>query len=716
MFRTFFAAQFLLCATTIFAATLIISAPESKAEPEISLQLPQITVTANNSKPGEVDGYKTGSSSSSTRTNTRLLDVPQSVSVVTQDQIRDQNISSVEEALRYVPGVNIQQGEGNRDAVTIRGNGTTADFFIDGARDDAQYFRDFYNIDRIEFLKGPNAMAFGRGGSGGVINRVSKFADGKKTRQVLASGGSFENRRAQADIGDKVNDKFSLRLNGMYEKSGTFRKYGDLERYGFNPTATIDLGENTELKTGYEYFKDKRFNDRGIPSANGAAYKTDASTFFGNPNENSAKTTTSSVYSIITHDFSSKLQLKNQTRFTKNDKFYQNVYVNNAVENTGDVELKAYNQATSRNNFTNQTDLTKKFETGSISHTALFGTEITRQDTKSFRNTGYFNNSSETADVSIYNPLNFDSLTYRQKTGDADSKSEVNVFAAYIQDQVDVNKYLQLTGGVRVDRFEINLSDNRKVKNFQRTDILISPRAGLVIKPQKDLSIYSSYGISYLPSSGDQFTSLDATTNVLKPEQLQNYEIGTKWDVNLKLNLTAAIFQLDRTNTKSLDPSDSSRYILAGSSRTRGFEFGATGKITDKWQVIGGYTYQDAYVTSSYNASLTTASSIKKGNQAQLAPRNKFSLWNKYDFTPKFATAFGAIAQSSQFAAADNSVRLKGFTRFDAATYYKINAANRLQINVENIFNRNYVQTAHNNNNIQPGSSRAVKISLVSEF
>jgi catecholate siderophore receptor len=713
MFCNFSAARFFSYLFIFFTTALIIFNAEVKAQ-EAVLELPKVMVIANDVKDGEVDGYKTGLTRSSTRSETPLLEVPQAVSVVTQDQIRDQNISNMEEAVRYIPGVNIQQGEGNRDAVTIRGNGSTADFFIDGARDDAQYFRDFYNIDRVEFLRGSNAMAFGRGGSGGVINRVSKFADGKKTRQVVVSGGSFDNRRAQFDIGDKVNDKFSLRLNSMYEKSGTFRKYGDLERYGFNPTATIDLGENTELKTGYEYFKDKRFNDRGIPSANGTVYKTDASTFFGNPNENNAKTTTNSVYSIITHDFSSKLQLKNQTRFTKNDKFYQNVYANSEVKNNGNIELRAYNHNTSRDSLTNQTDLTKKFTTGTIDHVALLGSEITRQETKNFRNTGYFNNASEAVNISISNPLNFDSITYRQKNGDADSESQVNVLAAYVQDQIDFNKYLQLTAGIRFDRFEMNLTNNRTDQKFQRTDILVSPRAGIVIKPQKNWSIYSSYSVGYLPSSGDQFSSLDVSTKVLKPEQLQNYEIGSKWDVNLKLNLTAAIFQLDRTNTKSLNPNDSSRYILAGSSRTRGFEFSATGKVTDKLQIIGGYTYQEAYVTSAYKASQT--SSIGKGNQSQLAPRHKFSLWNKYDFTPKFALALGAISQSSQFAAVDNAVKLKGFTRFDAATYYKINAENRLQLNVENIFNRNYAQTAHNNNNIQPGSTRAFRISLVSDF
>lgn len=677
-------------------------------------QLPEVTVIGSSIKKKAVDGYKANLTTSSTRTETPLIEVPQSVSVVTQDQIRDQNITSMEEAVRYVPGVNIQQGESNRDAVTIRGNGTTADFFIDGTRDDTQYFRDFYNVERIEFLKGPNAMAFGRGGSGGVINRVSKFADGKRKRQIIASGGSFDNRRIQADLGDKVSDIVALRFNTMYEKSGTFRQYGDLERFGINPTATIDLGDSTELKTGYEYFKDKRFNDRGIPSENGGAYKTSAATFFGNPNRNHAETETNSVYAILSHDFSSSLQLKNQIRFTKNDKFYENVYADSAVNESGQITLKAYDNATKRNNLTNQTDLIKKFETGTIKHTALIGSEITRQDTKNFRNTGYFNNSSETNTVSVSNPLSFTPITYRQKSSDADSKSEVNVLAIYAQDQIEFNKYLQLTVGARIDRFDINLTNNRINQNFQRTDVLVSPRAGIVVKPQENLSLYSSYSVSYLPSAGDQFSSFDATTSVLKPEELQNYEIGTKWDINPKLNVAAAIFQLDRTNTKSVDPNDATRYVISGGSRTRGLEFSATGKITEKLSVIAGYTYQDAVVTSSYNTSLSTT--IKKGNQAQLAPRHKLTLWNKYEFTPQFSAALGMTDQSSQFAAANNTVRLKGFTRFDAAAYYKINASHRVQLNVENLFDRNYIQSAHNNYNLQPGSTRAFKVSLVSEF
>ncbi len=673
------------------------------------VELPKVTVIAGIERDGNVDGYKSGSTISATKTETKLLNVPQSISVVTDEQIRDQNITSMEEAVRYIPGVDFQQGEANRDGVSIRGNSTTADFFVDGTRDDLQYFRDFYNTNRIEFLKGPNAMSFGRGGSGGVINRVMKFADGETRNQLILSGGSFDNRRVQSDVGGRVNNKVSLRLNTMYEKSGTFRKYGDLERFGFNPNATIELSKNTDLKFGYEYFKDKRFNDRGLPSRNGVAYVTDPSTFFGNPNENEAEVETNSVYAILNHKFSSTLNLKNHTRFSKNDKFYQNVYTSGSVGSTGNVSLSAYNDSTQRNNFTNQTDLTKKFDLGSTKHTALLGAEITRQDSSSFRQTGYFNGSSTSATVNVSSPLNFDSINYRQSSSDKDNKSEVNVFAAYAQDQIDVNKYLQLIGGLRLDRFEMNLENNRNAQNFKRIDTLLSPRLGVVVKPQESVSLYSSYSVSYLPSSGDQFSSLDEKTAILKPEKMQNYEIGAKWDVTPRINLATAIYQLDRTNTKATDPNGSGYYVLTGESRTRGFELSSTGKITDKWQVIAGYAFQDAKVVGATSAA-------SKNSKAALVPHNKFSLWNKYDFTEKFAAGLGAISQSGQFAASDNTVKIKGFTRFDGALYYKINSTYKVQLNVENIFDRGYILTAHNNNNIQPGSPRAYKASLVADF
>ncbi len=689
------------------AISLILSAgAQAKEEKNKNVTLPDVIVEAT-SENSENKGYKAETSSSSNRTNTPLLDTAQSISIVTQEQIRDQNITSMEEAVRYVPGVNIQQGESNRDAITFRGNGSSADFYLDGARDDVQYYRDFYNTENIEFLKGPNAMAFGRGGSGGLVNRVSKYADGKQKRRVILSGGSFDNRRAEADIGDKINNKLAIRFNTMYEKSGTFRQYGDLERYGFNPTATVVLSKNTEIRFGYEHFRDKRFNDRGIPYYNGRAYKVDPKTFFGNPNENFSDAEVNSAYTTLSHAFSKNLQIKNFTRIAKYNKFYQNVYINGSVQSNGDISLGAYNNETDRNNFTNQTDLTYKFSTGKIKHTALFGTEFAKQDSINIRNT-----STDTISVNVNDPLDFSTITYTNNT--INNSSEVNIAAGYIQDQIDINKYLQLNLGVRYEKFRIDLKDKLTSNHYNRDDNLISPKFGVIVKPLENISLYSSYSVSYLPSAGDQLNSLSSSTKSLKPEELQNYEIGIKWDVNPKLNLSLAFFELNRNNTSSVDPNDASHRIASGASQTRGIELEGRGKINDNWQIIGGYALQDSEVTTSYRTS--TTSIIKAGNSLQLTPRNKFSLWNKYDFTSKFAAGIGFISQSSQFASADNTVKLKGFNRFDAAAYYKINSSYRLQINAENIFNREYILTAHNNNNLQPGSTRAFKASVVMDF
>lgn len=670
--------------------------------------LPKVTVTANQ-EDGGVEGYKTSSSRSSTRTDTLLIDTPQTISVVTSEQIRDQNITNMSEAARYIPGVNVQQGEGNRDQLTIRGNSTTADFFIDGARDDLESFRDFYNVDRVEFLKGSNALAFGRGGSGGVINRVLKTADGVTRKQLILTGGSFDNRRMQADVGGKVNDKVALRFNTMYENTNTFRQNGEMERYGFNPTVTFKISNKTKLEAGYEHFRDMRFNDRGLPSFQGNVAKINERTFVGNPDGNTAETRSDAVYGILNHEFDSNTKIRLLSRFSNQYKFYENVYASGAVNNNGNFNLAAYNNRAKRESFTNQLDFTKKFEAFGLKHNALLGSEISSQETDNFRKTGYFNNNATSTSVSIFNPISHVPLTYRQSASDNDYNSKVNVMALYAQDQIELSKNWQLIAGLRYDSFEIDAHNNRTNITYNRQDDLISPRAGLIFKPQDNVSLYTSYSTTYLPSAGDQFGTLTASTVLLKPEKMENYEIGTKWEVSDRLDLAASLYILDRKNTRANDPNNAGFFIATGSSRTRGLELSATGKITDKWQTILSYAMQDAQITGA-------TSTATKGKTLGLVPKHTAGLWNKYDFTSNFGAGLGAIYQSDQYASVDNSVKLRAYTRFDAAAYYKINSQYRMQLNVENLFDRRYIATAHNNNNIQPGSTRAFKVSLIADF
>lgn len=235
------------------------------------LSLP--TIAAAQQRSGIVDEviveatrYSTPKTATATKTDSALRDVPQSISVITSDFIEDRNMLSMADVARYVPGFTMGQGEGHRDAPTLRGNSTTADFFVDGVRDDVQYFRDLYNAERIEVLKGPNAMIFGRGGGGGVINRVTKRADGRHHGELGLRGGSYDNKRVTADYGDAINGSLALRVNAMYEDSDSYRDFVELERYGVNPTLGLTLSDDTRLSFSYEHFNDERTVDRGVPS------------------------------------------------------------------------------------------------------------------------------------------------------------------------------------------------------------------------------------------------------------------------------------------------------------------------------------------------------------------------------------------------------------------------------------------------------------------
>lgn len=262
--------------------------------------------------------------SSSTRTSTPLRDVPQSISVITQDLIRDQSMQNMADVVRYVPGITMAQGEGHRDAPVIRGNATTADFYVNGVRDDVQYLRDLYNLERVEAVKGANALTFGRGGGGGVINRVTKQAQFFPVGEIALQGGTFNNKRFTTDFGQIINDKLAFRVNGLYENSDSFRHDVNVERYGISPTVTIKPGERTNIRLGYEYFNDDRTVDRGIPSFQGRPSAAHRSTFFGDPDRNYATAGVNLGSATFEHQ-AGRFNLRNTTVFGDYDKFYQNL-------------------------------------------------------------------------------------------------------------------------------------------------------------------------------------------------------------------------------------------------------------------------------------------------------------------------------------------------------------------------------------------------------
>lgn len=644
----------------------------------------------------------------STKTATPLLDVPQSISVVTQNLIRDQGMQNMADVVRYVPGITMAQGEGHRDAPVIRGNATTADFYVNGVRDDVQYYRDLYNVERVEAVKGANALTFGRGGGGGVINRVIKEAQFQPIREISLQGGSFGNKRFSSDFGQSLGNKAAFRLNGMYENSDSFRHDVNLERYGIAPGLTIKPGERTQLKLSYEHFDDARTVDRGIPSFGGGPSAANRSTFFGDPARSYA-TAGVNLGSIVIEHQTGTFNVRNNTLVGDYDKFYQNVFPGAVNADQTLVSLSGYNNATQRRNLFNQTDVTGAVTTGGLRHTLLMGTEVGRQRSRNFRNTAYFGSGATSIPVPFSSPRTNAPIEFRQAATDADNQPTNHVAAAYIQDQIEVSRYLQVVAGIRYDYFGMDFSNRRTAEQLSRTDGMVSPRAAVVLKPMTSVSLYTSYSVSYLPASGDQFSSLTATTQTLKPEKFTNYEVGAKWDAGRSLTFTTAVYRLDRTNTTARDPNNPAQIVLTGSQRTTGYETGVNGNITRRWRTIGGYAYQDAFVTSA-----TTAAA--RGAQVALVPHHTFSLWNNYSFTNRWAMGLGVIHQAEMFTGIDNTVRLPQFTRADLGAYYTLTEAVRLQANVENLFDRTYYATANGNNNIMPGYARAVRIGLVARF
>lgn len=679
--------------------------PESAA---LEVELP---VASANDVVTVVEGspYAIPITSSATKTATPLIDIPQSITVVTKELMRDQMMGSIGDVVKYVPGITMHQGENNRDQLVIRGNSTSADFYLDGVRDDVQYYRDLYNLDRVEALKGPNAMTFGRGGAGGVINRVTKEAEFNPVREFTIDTGSFFDRRFTGDFDQPLNRKVALRLNGMYEGSESFRDFVDFERYGVNPTLTFSASDRTKFTVGYENFHDQRVADRGIPSFAGLPVDVPIATYYGNPNDSNVHALVNLGSTTFEHVFLSGLSIRNHSTFANYDRGYQN-FVPGAVTPTGSqVNLSAYNNATNRTNLFNQTDVSNVIRTGNVIHTLLGGVEIGRQLTENFRNTGYFNNTDTSILVPFSDTVIDTPVSFRQSATDANNHLVTNLAAMYVQDQAQITRHIQLLGGVRYDYFDLQYHNNRTDDELRRIDRLVSPRAGIVIKPKDKLSVYGSYSVSYLPSSGDQFSSLTTITQQVKPEKFKNYEVGAKWDLGRALSLTTAAYQLNRTNTRSTDPNDPTRIIQTGSTRTNGVEIGVNGNITRSWQIAGGYAYQNAYITSA-----TTAAA--KGAKVALVPHNTFSLWNNYRLLPRLSAGLGILNRTDVFAAIDDTVVLPGYTRADAAVFYSLTERIRLQVNVENLLNKKYYLDADNNNNISPGSPRAIRAGMIARF
>ena len=659
---------------------------------------------------GVSDGYLATNTVTATKTDTPLMNIPQTINVVTRDQLDDQAHHSLADILRYVPGTTVGQGEGNRDQITLRGQNTTADFFLDGVRDDVQYYRGLYNIERVEILKGPYALIFGRGGGGGIINRVQKSP---LSDDIIYAGqasiNSFGAYDISADVNAPLSDLAAVRINAVYENLDSHRDFVGGERYAWNPYVAFKLNDAWKLGLSYEYVHDNRTTDRGIPSIATAAGQPNRpiagyrDQFFGVPDVNYTQLQAHIAKLRLDGALAANVSFSGTILYGDYDKIYLNVYPNGAATaQNGTVALAAYSDPTQRENFIAQANLVWDVETGALTHKILVGSEYGDQKSANRR----FNGTLSTPTISLTNPL-FPTVTFNALS--RDTVSDVKFFSTYVQDQISFGEHIDVVAGLRYDNFDIEGIDLLPAvdRPFARKDEKVSPRLGLIFKPQENISLYGSYSQSFLPRSGDQFLALTVTQQNLAPEKFTNYELGAKWDVRPNLNMTLSVFQLERSNATTPDPSDPVASINVGTTRTQGAELSVTGNVTSSWQVHGGYSYQDAVLAGN--------DSVRLGQ----VPRHQASLWNRYDLSDQFAAGLGIIHQSSQFAAirtVSNTTKLPAFTRLDAALYYDLSDALQLQLNIENLLNTDYFSDAHNNNNISTGAPLNARVTIRAKF
>ena len=677
------------------------AANDESEEPQDRDYLPgNIVVT------GQAQGYGESDGSTGTKTDTPIIDVPQTVMFITDDQFEDQGIRQLGEALRFVPGISLETGEGHRDEIFIRGQETTADFYLDGLRDDAQYYRPLYNIERVEILKGANALIFGRGGGGGVVNRVANRAQvGDLAGQFDASVDTFGAWAVTGDINAPVTDGLAVRLSSTYEAFDSNRDFYDGYFFGIAPTLTAELGPDTRLYAYYSYDNDERLVDRGNPADGNGPLFGFRDTLFGAADFNDSEVDVHIARTRLEHGFSDAVSANVTVQYADYDKAYQNILPRGLVGGGTAVEFSGYRDEQTRQNWIAQANLVAELQTGAIEHTLMFGVEGSWQDSRNGRANALFadgmGGTSSRVTLPLAQQFAFPAITLGAPV--RDRVSQLDVFSAYLQDQIAIGDRFQIIAGLRFDRFDLQTTERLTGTDGDRVDEVVSPRVGLIYSPSDAISLYASYATSFLPQAGDQFFLLSPGNAAFEPEKFTNYEVGIKFAPRADMLLTAALFQLERTNTRGPDPTNPTLTALVGESRTRGLEASLAGNLTDGWSVNLGYTYLDGEITE--DSTFGDA-----GLTLQQLPEHQISAWTRYDATDRLGFGLGAIWQDEQFASFSNTVVLPDYLRLDAAVFYEVNDTLTLQLNVENLLDANYFASAHGDNNLQPGEPISARI------
>ena len=649
-----------------------------------------------------------------------ILDVPQSVSVITDDEIKNQGFREIGDIIRYTPGVNTSQGEGHRDAVVIRGVRSTADFYQDGIRDDVQYYRSLYNVEQLEILRGPNALLFGRGGTGGLINRVTKKAEiGEAFGSFDVGADSFGAADLAVDANFATSENTAVRLNLHTDSLANQRDFYEGERYGINPTVKIQAGDTT-VDLSYEYADHERFIDRGIPTANNTPVESLKDVVFGVEGLNLQTLEASILRANIAHDYSDSGKFNMSVTSSDFKKMYKNLYAAGYDGTANTVKLDGYLDPIERQNLILNANVVNEFNNGSTSGTVLVGLEFVDTDNKNYRYNTFFNNragsdAGEPTDQQIFNitrPLDI-SVTSTGLASTVDyttdlkssSESDITVTSLYLQGDIDFSDNWKMIIGGRLDNFDITVTDVKKSQDQSRKDDMFSPRFGVIYKPADNMSLYVSYSESFLPRSGEQYKKLDASGAALDPDVFENTEIGYKYDINDALTFTAAIF--DSKSTRAEKDNETGEMNEVRGLEVEGVEIELSGDIDDQNNLTFGYTSLDG-VTS------------KGTKQPRELPDQMLSLWYSYQANETIGFGLGVTHQGESFikdtSNGSTGPALPDYTRVDFALYINASDNDIVRIHVENLTDELYFPHSHSTHQASVGESLNARISYSRRF
>lgn len=638
-----------------------------------------------------------GSGNSATKLDVPLRDVPQAVQVVSKELIREQGALEMKDVLRNVSGVAPSQGEGRRDQFYIRGFDATRDTLVDGMRDDSLYFRDLGNVERVEVIKGPAAVLYGRGSAGGVINRVTKKPVSGTLREATLSVGSDSLRRLDVDLGGALGTQAAFRLSGAYETGDNYRDIVHAERSVLAPSIAWSAGKDTSFLLQTEFLHQRRTPDRGIPSVNGVPAAVPVGNFYGERYDY-ATTDAHNARFNVEHAVNDKLTLRNNFQYSSLSLDAINTRTLGLAAGNTQVRRQITYFPQDQTNYLNQTEAVYKLDAGATRHTLLAGVELGTQEASRLVR------AANASLVSLQTPQHMalmPNLASLPLTIDSGFKADTA--ALYAQDQLSFGQRWKALAGLRFDRFK-QTQDNRRTSLVQdRTDSVWSPRVGLVYQPNDAHALYGNLSRSFQPVGNDLFYNGTDFAQIKPLESLQQ-EVGAKSEwLGGSLLSTAALYQITQRNVVTKDPADPAglRQVQTGEQQSRGLEVDLTGVIRPGWKVFANYTLNLARITQSNNFAI--------GNRPANIPKQAANAWTSYELGRGFTIGGGVFYVGDRFAVEDNAVRLPSYARLDAMLGYKSKAW-EAGLNFNNLANRVYYESANNNVQIQPGAPRSAML------